>query len=131
VAYVVLVAVQQARYISVGFEAPRSSASRGKGAMSTTWKTKWGARRVRREPPTIEEAIIAAEAMAHDADARAEIAAQLMGLPIDEVRVLLQRQQAQNRGRSTLVNGRSRAVVVEYKRPRTMSRPMSGPMGRR
>ncbi len=99
--------------------------------MSTTWKTKWGARRVRREPPTIEEAIIAAEAMAHDADARAEIAAQLMGLPIEEVRVLLQRQQAQTRGRSTLVNGRSRAVVVEYKRPRTMSRPMSGPMGRR
>jgi hypothetical protein len=99
--------------------------------MSTTWKTKWGARRVRKEPPTIEEALIAAEAMAHDADSRAEIAAQLMGAPVDEVRALLQRQQAQTRGRSTLVNGRSRAVVVEYKRPRTMARPMSGPMGRR
>jgi hypothetical protein len=105
---------------------------RGKGAMSTTtWKTKWGARRVRREPPTIEEALIAAEAMAQDAEARAEIAAQLMGMPIDEVRVLIQRQQAQTRGRATLVNGRSRAVVVEYKRPRTMARPMAGPMGRR
>jgi len=41
------------------------------------------------------------------------------------------RQQARSAGRSTLVNGRSRAVVVEYKRPRTISRPMAGPMGRR
>ena len=104
---------------------------------NTTWKTKWGPRRVRKEPPTIEEALIAAEAIAHDAESRADIAAQLMGLPIEEVRVLLARQQAHTRGRATLVNGRSRAVVVEYKRPRTFtksataSRPMAGPMGRR
>ena len=99
--------------------------------MSTTWKTKWGARRVRKEPPTLEEALIAAEAMATDADSRAEIAAQLMGAPLEEVRALMARQQARSAGRSTLVNGRSRAVVVEYKRPRTISRPMAGPMGRR
>ena len=99
--------------------------------MSTTWKTKWGPRRVRREPPTLEEALIAAEAMAPDADSRAEIASQLMGVPVEEVRTLLTRQQAQTRGRATLVNGRSRAVVVEYKRPRTISRPHAGPMGRR
>ena len=99
--------------------------------MNPTCKTTWGARGVRRAPPTMDEALIAAEAMAPDPEARAEIAAQLMGMPIDEVRVLIQRQQAQTRGRSTLVNGRSRAVVVEYKRPRTMARPMSGPMGRR
>ena len=99
--------------------------------MSTTWKTKWGTRRVRKEPPTLEEALIAAEAMANDAEQRAEIASQLMGVPVDEVRTLITRQQAQTRGRATLVNGRSRAVVVEYKRPRTISRPMAGPMGRR
>ena len=99
--------------------------------MSTTWKTKWGARRVRKEPPTLEEALIAAEAMSPDLEARAEIASQLMGVPVEEVRTALARQQAQTRGRSTLVNGRSRAVVVEYKRPRTISRPMAGPMGRR
>jgi hypothetical protein len=99
--------------------------------MSTTWKTKWGTRRVRKEPPTLEEALIAAEAMAPDADSRAAIASQLMGVPIEEVRAMLARHQAQSRGRSTLVNGRSRAVVVEYKRPRTISRPMVGPMGRR
>jgi hypothetical protein len=128
----------------------RGAAIRGKGAMSTTtmsttptttkatthttshtWKTKWGARRVRKEPPTLDEALIAAEAIASDAEARAEIAAQLMGVPVDEVRAALQRQQAQSRGRATLVNGRSRAVVVEYKRPRTIARPMVGPMGRR
>ena len=99
--------------------------------MSTTWKTKWGARRVRKEPPTLDEALIAAEAIAPDVDSRAEIASQLMGVPVDEVRILLARQQAQTRGRATLVNGRSRAVVVEYKRPRTISRPMAGPLGRR
>jgi hypothetical protein len=99
--------------------------------MGTTWKTKWGTRRVRREPPTLDEALIAAEAMAQDPASRAEIAAQLMGVPVEEVRAVLQRQQAQTRGRATLVNGRSRAVVVEYKRPRTIARPMAGPMGRR
>ena len=88
--------------MSKGSGAVGATAIRGKGAMSTTtWKTKWGARRVRREPPTI-----------------------------DEVRVLIQRQQAQTRGRATLVNGRSRAVVVEYKRPRTIRPPVTAP-GRR
>jgi hypothetical protein len=76
--------------------------------MSTTWKTKWGARRVRKEPPTLEEALI-----------------------VEEVKVLIQRQQTHSRGRATLVTGRSRAVVVEYKRPRTISRPLNSPMGRR
>jgi len=97
--------------------------------MSTTWKTKWGARRVRKEPPTLEEALIAAEAFAPDA--KAEVAAQLMGVSVEEVKTLMQRQLSRNSGRATLVNGRSRAVVVEYKRPRTISRPLNSPMGRR
>jgi hypothetical protein len=99
--------------------------------MSTTFKTKWGMRRVREEPPTLDEALIAAEAMADDVASRAEIASQLMGVPVEDVRAALSRQQAHTRGRATLVNGRSRAVVVEYKRPRTISRPIVGPMGRR
>ena len=97
--------------------------------MSTTWKTKWGARRVRKEPPTLEEALIAAEAFAPDA--KPEIAAELMGVSVEEVKVLMQRQHSRNSGRATLVTGRSRAVVVEYKRPRTISRPLNSPMGRR
>ncbi len=98
--------------------------------MSTTWKTKWGARRVRKDPPTIEEALIAAEALAADPAQRAEIAASLMGVAVDEVKALAVKQAAHSRGRSTLVNGRNRAVVVEYKRPRTFARP-SAPLGRR
>jgi len=86
--------------------------------MNTTWKTKWGPRRVRKEPPTIEEALIAAEAMTSDLGQKIEIAATLMGIGVEEVRSLAAKHAGQSRGRPTLVNGRSRAVVVEYKRPR-------------
>ncbi len=96
--------------------------------MNTTWKTKWGARRVRKDPPTIEEALIAAEALTDSLAQRIEIAASLMGVSPEEVRVLAAKQAAMSRGRSTLVNTRNRAVVVEYKRPRTFR---SGPPGRR
>ena len=88
--------------------------------MSATWKTKWGVRRVRHDVPTIEEALIAAESLASDADQRASIAASLMGLPVSEVKELAARHAAKTRGRASLVAGRTRAVVVEYKRPRTI-----------
>jgi hypothetical protein len=93
--------------------------------MSATWKTKWGVRRVRRDTPTIEEALIAAESLAGDPAQRAEIAAALMGLPVDEVKVLAAKQAARTRGRASLVAGRTRAVVVEYKRPRVGPGPIS------
>jgi hypothetical protein len=86
--------------------------------MSATWKTKWGVRRVRRDTPTIEEALIAAESLAADPSQRAEIAASLMGVPVEDVKVLAAKQAAKTRGRASLVSGRTRAVVVEYKRPR-------------
>jgi len=97
--------------------------------METTWNTKWGPRRVRREPPTIEEALLAAEALSDDPDQRVEIAASLIGAPIEEVKTFATKLQSSLRGRNKLVSGRTRAVVVEYKRPRTI-RPI-GPMGRR
>ena len=77
-------------------------------------------RRVRHDTPTIEEALIAAESLADDPAQRAEIAAELMGVPVEEVQVLAAKQAARNRGRASLVAGRTRAVVVEYKRPRTI-----------
>lgn len=86
--------------------------------MGATWKTKWGIRRVRSEKPTIEEALVAAESLAEDLAGRAEIAASLMGVPIEEVKALAAKQAAKTRGRASLVSGRTRAVVVEYKRPR-------------
>jgi len=54
----------------------------------------------------------------------------LIGAPVEDVKAYAAKQSSQNRGRSTLVNGRTRAVVVEYKRPRTISRP-GAPLGRR
>ncbi len=86
--------------------------------MGATWKTKWGVRRVRRDVPTIEEALIAAESLADDPAQRAQIAASLMGVPVEEVEILAAKQAARTRGRASLVAGRTRAVVVEYKRPR-------------
>ncbi len=100
------------------------------GAMGTTWKTKWGARRVGKDPPTIEEALIAAESLTDDLAQRVEIAAALMGASPDEVRALASKQASLSRGRATLVSGRNRAVVVEYKRPRTIRPPTAAP-GRR
>ncbi len=93
--------------------------------MTATWKTKWGVRRVRRENPTIEEALIAAESLAGDPGQRAEIAASLMGLPVDEVKALAAKHAAKTRGRASLVSGRTRAVVVEYKRPRLNRQSLS------
>ena len=92
--------------------------------MSTTWKTKWGARRVRTDPPSIDEALIAAESFSDDPAKRVEIAAALIGAPVAEVRALAAKQALRLRGRPGFVAGRSRAVVVEYKRPRAMA---SGP----
>ena len=91
--------------------------------MDTTWHTKWGARRVRKDPPTIEEALIAAESLTDNLAQRIEIAASLMGVPAEEVKALAAKQASLARGRATLVAGRNRAVVVEYKRPRTIRPP--------
>jgi len=98
--------------------------------MQATWKTKWGVRRVRRENPTIEEALIAAESLSTEPAQRAEIAASLMGVPVDEVKALAAKQAARTRGRASLVAGRTRAVVVEYKRPR-VGRPTISFAGKR
>ena len=53
--------------------------------MSEDWNTKYGTRRVRRDPPTLEEAIFAASGITDDVQAQAEFAAALMGLPLERV----------------------------------------------
>src|SRR6201985_1671697 len=52
--------------------------------MSEDWNTKYGPRRVRRDPPTLDEAIFAAIGITDDIEAQAEIAASLMGMPLEE-----------------------------------------------
>ena len=46
--------------------------------MSTTWKTKYGPRRVRHDPPTLDEAIFAARGLTDDIEQQIDIAAGLM-----------------------------------------------------
>jgi hypothetical protein len=79
------------------------------------WNTKYGSRRVRREPPTLQEAIFAAKGLTDSLQAQAEIAAQLMGLPVESVRPEVLKT-AHDRGRPTrtiAIDRGARAVVVE------------------
>ena len=86
--------------------------------MSENWQTKYGTRRVRRDPPTLEEAIYAAMGITDDLEAQAEIAASLMGLPVDAVKPEV-KKNAKITARSTHViageQGAQRSVVVERK----------------
>jgi hypothetical protein len=86
--------------------------------MSEDWNTKYGTRRVRRDPPTLEEAIFAAMGITEDLDQQAEIAASLMGMPFDAVQAEVKKA---NRSTSTLrvtrviagEQGAQRSIVVE------------------
>ena len=86
--------------------------------MSEDWTTKYGTRRVRRDPPTLEEAIFAAVGITDDLEQQAEIAASLMGLPIEEVKAVVKKAARPVLGRSTTrviagEQGAQRSVVVE------------------
>ena len=59
--------------------------------MSVSWNTKWGARRVRHDPPTLGRGISPPrKGFTDDREGQAEIAAGLMGVSIDEAKVELQ-----------------------------------------
>jgi hypothetical protein len=85
--------------------------------MSNAWKTKYGPRRVREEPPTLEEAIFAARGLTDDPGEQAVIAASLMNLPVEKVQVgMLKASQKKDVNRIyTRRAGSERAVVVERK----------------
>lgn len=91
--------------------------------MPTTTRKKLPPPRVRREPPTIEEAILAAEGLTDDRDGQIEIAAGLMGVSEDEVRPHLARMarlRGSSSGPTAVVTGK-RTVVVERKGGRATS----------
>ena len=85
--------------------------------MSEDWNTKYGTRRVRRDPPTLDEAIFAAIGITDDQEAQAEIAASLMGLPIESVIAEVKKIARSSARSSTRViageQGAQRSVVVE------------------
>jgi hypothetical protein len=95
--------------------------------MSKTWNTQYGPRRVRDEPPSLDEAIFAARGLSDDPKAQAEIAASLMGVPPEEVRVaMLRAGQRKDTGTVTFTKragGGERAVVVERKPTRRVTVP--------
>ncbi len=95
--------------------------------MSEFWKTKYGPRRVRRDPPTLAEAIAAARGLTEDVQQQVEIAASLMDLPPDQVRAEVLKQASPRKDVNTVAfvgrSGAPRTVVVERKPSR---RPLAG-----
>ncbi len=79
--------------------------------------------RIKKCPPTIEEAIAAAQGLADDVDAQVEIAAGFMGVSADEVRPMVLQAFEEAKSVETLVvadrRGAERAVIVERARTRS------------
>jgi hypothetical protein len=90
--------------------------------MTAAWNTKSGGRRVRHDPPTIEEALEAAECFAEGLDNQIAVAAQLMGVSEDEVRAVAQRAQRRattiQRVAPATPSPSGRAVIVERRTTR-------------
>ena len=85
--------------------------------MSEDWNTKYGPRRVRRDSPTLDEAIFAAIGITDDVEAQAEIAASLMGMPLEQVLPEVRKVARSSVRSATRVvageQGAQRSVVVE------------------
>jgi hypothetical protein len=87
--------------------------------MSEVWKTKNGPRKVRFDPPTLKEAIFAAQGLTGDLEQQAEIAAALMAVPVDDVRAKLAVAVRAPDGAHIVTSvgrdGDARTVIVERK----------------
>jgi hypothetical protein len=75
----------------------------------------WSRRKTRYDPPGVEEAIRAAQGLADEIESQIEIAAQLFGLPEDEIRpqVLAMRDRTTRNIAAPVQGHRGRTVVVE------------------
>jgi hypothetical protein len=95
--------------------------------VSEVWDTKDGRRRVRRDPPTVEDAVLAAQGLTDEPSEQVEIVASLMQISAEEARgAVLRLAQRKDVNRITVaaratrpgqVSG-ARAVVVERRTPR-------------
>ncbi|MDR6289220.1 UDP-3-O-[3-hydroxymyristoyl] glucosamine N-acyltransferase [Inquilinus ginsengisoli] len=85
----------------------------------------------KREYPTMEDALYAAEGLTADYEERLQIAAELSGVSVDEVRAVADAQAAEMaklstmRMTSTVRSNSGSAVVVERRRTRTVVMPRS------
>jgi hypothetical protein len=95
--------------------------------MSEVWDTKDGRRRVRRDPPTVDDAVLAAQGMADDIDGQVDIVMSLMQVSAEEARsAVLRLAQRKDTNHLTVAGraGTARTVVVERRAPRrTIARP--------
>ncbi len=96
--------------------------------MSETWNTKYGGRRVRHDPPTLQEAMIAAQGLSDHLHEQIEIAASLMDLPVEDVRSEVMKTMAPMRKTVQTVipasrDGSGRTVIVERRTRRAIARP--------
>lgn len=97
--------------------------------MSEVWDTKDGPRRVRRDPPTVDDAVVAAQGLTDDVDGQVEIVVSLMQVSAEQARNAIQKMgQRKDVGRLTIGsrNGAPRAVVVERRAPRRTAAPRAG-----
>jgi hypothetical protein len=107
----------------------REAKQEGCNDMSDVWDTKDGRRRVRRDPPTVEEAVLAAQGLSDELKEQIEIVASLMEMAIDQARsAVLKLGQRRDVSRMTIVGpvGATRAVVVERRAPRRFQRSSLG-----
>ena len=89
--------------------------------------------RVRHEPPTLDEAIFAAQGLSDNLREQIEIAATLIGMPEDQVRQRVMEQGGSARTGSRMVvtsnrAGAQRSVIVERKTPRRVISAPTGPL---
>jgi hypothetical protein len=102
--------------------------------MSDVWETKDGRRRVRRDPPTIEDAVLAAQGLSDEVDGQIEIVMSLMEVSTEEARTAVLRMGGQRKETNHLTvagrAGTARTVVVERRAPRrVLTRPLTASVG--
>jgi hypothetical protein len=115
---------------------PKAPLPSKKPAKSKVWQTKYGARRVKEALPDVEEALFAAKGLSDDFNEQIELAAQLLGVPLDVVRTeamkskhtttLQVRSPVGERGGLSRTAGATRSVVVER---RVVRRAIARPAG--
>jgi hypothetical protein len=100
--------------------------------VSEIWETKDGRRRVRRDPPTLDDAVLAAQGLTEDLEGQIEIVAALMSVPAAEARrAVLKMRRPDSQLTIPGRGGLTRAVIVERKSPRRVTVQPKASVGRR
>jgi hypothetical protein len=87
--------------------------------LNEIWETKDGLRRVRRDPPTVDDAVLAAQGLTEELEGQIEIVVALMSISAEEARrAVLKMRRPESRLTVPGRGGVARAVVVERKSSR-------------